>query len=86
MSYSPSLLRERLIQLTRDLILIESTDDRPDERHRCFQLIRNHLDDVPGIEIRMLEKNGYESLLAFHLGIDKPEVLLCGHLDVVHHP
>lgn len=56
-------LRERLIQMTRDLILIESTDDRPEDRRRCFQLIRNHLEEIPGLEIRMLEKEGYESLL-----------------------
>ena len=82
----PRILRERLIQLTRDLVLIESTDDRPGERARCFQLIRNHLDEVPGIRLRMLKKNGYESLLALPKGVDKPRVLLCGHLDVVHHP
>ncbi|MBT8044433.1 MAG: M20 family metallopeptidase [Verrucomicrobiae bacterium] len=81
-----SILRERLIQLTRDLVLIESTDDRAEERSRCFQLIRNHLEEVPGFEIIMLEKNGYESLLALPNGVDRPEVLLCGHLDVVHHP
>lgn len=81
----PSRLRERLIQLTRDLVLIESTDDRPDERARCFQLIQNHLDEVPGLEIQMLEKNGYETLLALPRGIETPQVLLCGHLDVVKH-
>lgn len=81
-----SILRERLIQLTRDLVLIESTDDRAEERSRCFQLIRNHLDEVPGLEITMLEKKGYQSLLALPKGIERPEVLLCGHLDVVHHP
>jgi len=81
-----SILRERLIQLTRDLVLIESTDDRAEERSRCFQLIRNHLDEVPGLEITMLEKKAYQSLLALPKGIERPEVLLCGHLDVVHHP
>ena len=81
-----SILRERLIQLTRDLVLIESTDDRAEERSRCFQLIRNHLDEVPGLEITMLEKKGYQSLLALPKGIERPEVMLCGHLDVVHHP
>jgi len=81
-----SILRERLIQLTRDLVLIESTDDRVEERSRCFQLVRNHLEEVPGLEIVMLENNGYEALLALPHGIDRPEVLLCGHLDVVHHP
>ena len=79
-------LRERLIQLTRDLVLIESTDDRPEERRRCFQLIRNHLEEVPGIELKMLEKNGYESLVALPTGVKEPCVLICGHLDVVHHP
>lgn len=81
-----SILRERLIQLTRDLVLIESTDDRAEERSRCFQLIRNHLEEISGVEIIMLEKNGYESLLALPQGVGRPEVLLCGHLDVVHHP
>ncbi len=81
-----SILRERLIQLTRDLMLIESTDDRGSERLRCFQLIRNHLEEVPGLEISMFEKCGYESLLALPVGVTRPEVLLCGHLDVVHHP
>ncbi|MDF1861320.1 MAG: M20/M25/M40 family metallo-hydrolase [Verrucomicrobiales bacterium] len=80
-----SRLRERLIQLTRDLVLIESTDDLPGERSRCFQLIRNHLEEVPGLEITMVEKNGYESLLAFPGGETHPGVLLCGHLDVVKH-
>lgn len=78
-------LRERIIQLTRDLILIESTDDLPSERRRCFQLIRNHLEEVPGLDIRMTEKNGYESLIALPEGKDVPEILLCGHLDVVKH-
>ena len=78
-------LRERLIQLTRDLVLIESTDDLPGERRRCFQLIRNHLEEVPGITLEMVESNGYESLIAMPNGISSPDILLCGHLDVVKH-
>ena len=79
-------LTHRLIQLTRDLVLIESTDARPEERKRCFQLIRNHLDEVSGIGLTMHEQDGYESLVALPEGIDAPEILLCGHLDVVEHP
>ncbi len=79
-------LKEQIVQLTRDLVLIESTDDRPDERKRCFQLIRNHLEEIPGIELKRLEKNGYESLVALPEGCEKPKVLFCGHLDVVEHP
>lgn len=79
-------LQEHIVQLTRDLVLIESTDARPEERHRCFQLIRNHLEELPGIELQRLEKNGYESLVVAPEGCDRPEVLFCGHLDVVEHP
>ncbi len=80
-----SRLRERLIQLTRDLVLIESTDDLPGERSRCFQLIRNHLEEVPGLCLEKKEKEGYESLVALPDGVEAPDVLLCGHLDVVKH-
>ena len=57
-------LRERLIQLTRDLVLIEITDSKPDERERCFQLFRNHFEEVKGVTIERYEKDGYESLVA----------------------
>ena len=79
-------LKEHIVQLTRDLVLIESTDARPEERRRCFQLIRNHLEELPGIELRRLENHGYESLVVLPEGCEKPEVLFCGHLDVVEHP
>lgn len=79
-------LKHRLIQLTRDLVLIESTDARPEERRRCFQLIRNHLEEVPGIVLTMHQSEGYESLVALPDGVSEAEVLLCGHLDVVEHP
>lgn len=79
-------LKEQLVQLTRDLVLIESTDARPDERRRCFQLIRNHLEEIPGIELLRRESHGYESLVVVPAGVSRPEVLFCGHLDVVEHP
>lgn len=79
-------LQDQIVQLTRDLVLIESTDERPEERRRCFQLIRNHLEELPGIVLKRLEKNGYESLVVLPEGCEKPKVLFCGHLDVVEHP
>lgn len=79
-------LRDRLVQLTRDLVLIESTESKPQERARCFQFIRNHLEGCPGIDIRMFMDNGYESLVALPEGVDRASVLFCGHLDVVDHP
>ncbi len=79
-------LTARLTALTRDLVLIPSTDSRPMDRNRCFQFFRNHLEPLPGITLTTHEKDGYESLLALPCGIDHPEILLCGHLDVIEHP
>ncbi|MEX2578417.1 MAG: M20/M25/M40 family metallo-hydrolase [Verrucomicrobiales bacterium] len=79
-------LKEEIVQLTRDLVLIESTNARPEERAHCFQIIRNHLEELPGIELGRLDKNGYESLVVLPTSCPRPEVLFCGHLDVVEHP
>ena len=79
-------LKERLIKLTRDLVLIESTDAKPEERRRCFQLIRNHLEEEKGVTLTMHEKGGYESLVVFPKGDPDPQILFCGHLDVMEHP
>jgi succinyl-diaminopimelate desuccinylase len=79
-------LSERLTALTRDLALIPSTDARPEERRRCFEFCLNHLDAVNGVTIREFEKNGYSSIVAAPNGVVHPDILFCGHLDVVEHP
>ncbi|MEN3941123.1 M20 family metallopeptidase [Prosthecobacter sp. SYSU 5D2] len=85
MSFSSPLL-ERLVALTRDLILIPSTDGRPRERARCFAFLRDHLEAVDGITIREYESGGYGSLVACPKGVDHPEILMVAHLDVIEHP
>ncbi len=77
---------DRLTSLTRDLILIPSTDRRPDERQRAFGFFLNHLQGIEGLTIRRESSRGYESLLVVPDGQNHPQVLLCGHLDVVEHP
>lgn len=79
-------LASRLTALTRDLILIPTTDSRPAERERCFEFIQNHLDGVDGIQLTYHESNGYRSLLAGPESLGLPEILLCGHIDVIEHP
>ncbi len=79
-------LRDRLIQLTRDLVLIESTDAKPEERARCFQFIRNHLESCPGVGLTMHRHDGYESLVALPKDLTRASILFCAHLDVVDHP
>jgi len=78
-------LSARLTALTRDMILIRSTETLPEERARCFQFLRIQLESLDGVLIREYEKNGYGSLVALPDGIDSPDLLFCGHLDVIDH-
>lgn len=76
-------LRQRLVSLTRDLVLIPSTRDRPHDILRGLDFIINHVDGTPGLEICRHEEMGIPSLVVRPAGIEHPEVLLCAHLDVV---
>ena len=79
-------LRDRLVAFTRDLVIIPSTACRVDERHRCYESVRNHIDSIEGIEIQEHSSDGYPSLVALPRGCIEPDVLLCAHLDVVALP
>ena len=78
-------LRERLIALTRDLVLIPGTEKRPEDLRRARDWVGNHLEGIAGVEVNHFESAGVPSLLAKPPECVVPEVLLCGHLDVVHH-
>lgn len=78
-------IHENLVELTRQLMLMRTTEFEPDERRRCIDFIRSHIDSIPGIEIREFERNGSVSLLANPMGESAPEILMCGHIDVVAH-
>lgn len=78
-------LRERLVAMTRDLMLIPGTEERPDDLRRALGWVRNHLDGIAGLEIEEFESGGVPSLVARPVGMPEPAVLMCGHVDVVHH-
>ncbi|MFG0291239.1 MAG: M20 family metallopeptidase [Rhodopirellula sp. JB044] len=78
-------LKSRLTSLTRDMILIASTESRPEERTRCFEFLRHHLDATEGLRLDSYERNGHQSLVVRPHGCESPDVLLCGHLDVIEH-
>lgn len=86
MTHIDKELASRLTALTRDLILIPTTDSRPAERERCFEFIQNHLDNLEGVSIQSYESNGYRSLVAGPAPATVPDILLCGHIDVIEHP
>lgn len=79
-------IQERLVALTRDLILIPSNTAHPQERQRCYEFIKNHLEALEHIEVREFEHNGIPSLVAAPPGCARPRILMCGHLDVITHP
>ena len=78
-------ITRRLVDLTRDLVLIPGTEKRPVERARCFQLLTQHLEQVPGVAIRRFERGGFESMVVAPEGVEEPEVLMVVHLDVIEH-
>lgn len=79
-------VEEKLVALTRDLILIPTIPSLPQEQKRCFDFIQNHLYASGNIVVKNYENNGIASMVAMPKGIHKPEILLCGHLDVITHP
>lgn len=79
-------LSDHLVALTRDLILIPSTDSRPDERARAFSFFLNHLEPLDGVRVQRHQSGGYESIVALPAHHDRAEILMIGHLDVIEHP
>ncbi len=79
-------VRERLVALTRDLMLAPSIPSRPEDVRRCYDQVKNHLEAVAGTVVREFEKEGFPSLVAAPEGCEEPVVLMCAHLDVISHP
>lgn len=65
---------------------IPSTESYPAERERCFALCRGRLEPLDGVVIREYESQGFGSMVATAAGVEIPDILLVGHLDVIEHP
>jgi len=79
-------IRERLVALTRDLMLVPSIPSRPDDIRQCYNMVKNHLEALEGVRVSEYEDNGHPSLVAAPSGCERPEILMCAHLDVIAHP
>lgn len=75
-------LRKRLIELTRDLILIPSTRDRPEDIERCMEFVINHL-ELASVRVQRFREQGVPSTVILPQRVETPEVMLFAHLDVV---
>lgn len=78
-------IEEDLVELTRHLMLMRTTEFEPEERRRCLDFIRSHIDVLENLELREIEHNGCRSLIAHPAGCPEPEILMVGHIDVVAH-
>lgn len=78
-------LRNILVNLTRDLMIIQSDEMHPENKRRCLQIARFMLESVPDIELTDFDDEGHPSLIAMPKGIAEPKVLMVTHLDVVTH-
>ena len=78
-------IKERLIALTRDLVLIPGTSLRLDDLERCFEFVKDCINKTNDLKINEYRHNGLPSLVAMPHEINAPEVLLISHLDVINH-
>ncbi len=86
-SFPPSeSLRKRLVELTRDLILIPSTADRPEEIDRCMEFVINHVEAPDAVVVRRYREGGAPCSVLLPKSIEVPTVLFVAHLDVVSLP
>ncbi|MGH7826412.1 MAG: M20 family metallopeptidase [Candidatus Binatia bacterium] len=85
-SRTSEALRKRLIELTRNLILIPSARDRPDEIERCMEFVINHLELPEAFTVKRFREGGNPSTVFLPHNINRPEVMFFAHLDVVVRP
>lgn len=79
-------IKNRLIELTRDLVLIPTTEFHPEDMERGMEFIKNHLEETRGISVKIHQSHGVPSLVALPDNHSEPEILLCAHLDVIPMP
>jgi succinyl-diaminopimelate desuccinylase len=79
-------LRKRLVEITRDLILIPSTVERPEEIDRCMEFVIHHAEVPDRVVVQRYREGNAPCTVFLPIGAAAPTVLLLGHLDVVSLP
>jgi succinyl-diaminopimelate desuccinylase len=79
-------LRKRLVEITRDLILIPSTVDRPEEIDRCMEFVINHAEVSGAVTVHRYREGDAPCTVFLPAHSATPAVLLLAHLDVVSLP
>ena len=76
-------LRRRLVELTRDLIIIPSTRDRPEDIDRCMDFVINHVELPSAVKVQRFREEGIPCSVILPHDVRVPEVMFLAHLDVV---
>lgn len=76
-------MRDRLIQLTKDLIAIPSVSDNAAERRAVIDFIDGFCRSLPGVHVARHESNGFPSLVAAFDDERTKDLVLNAHVDVV---
>ncbi len=79
-------IKRRLVELTRDLILIPSTSSQPNEIERCMEFVINHVEQPGEVTVHRYCENNVPSTVLLPKKVRKPKVMLFAHLDVVSLP
>jgi succinyl-diaminopimelate desuccinylase len=79
-------VRKRLIELARDLIIIPSTSDRPEDIDRCMEFVINHVELPEAVTVHRFREQGTPSTVILPHNVAVPEVMFVAHLDVVSRP
>jgi succinyl-diaminopimelate desuccinylase len=79
-------LNNKLINLTEELVRFRSDKGNPDEIDKTLSFIRKYILDDSGsdsIEFKEFIDNDVKTLYVFNNEAVGPEILLCGHIDVI---
>jgi succinyl-diaminopimelate desuccinylase len=85
-SQASETLRKRLVEITRDLILIPSTVERPEEIERCMEFVIHHGEVPDRVAVHRYREGNVPCTVFLPTHTATPTVLLLAHLDVVSLP
>ena len=85
-SQASETLRKRLVEITRDLILIPSTADRPEEIDRGMEFVIHHAEVSDAVTVHRYREGNAPCTVFLPTRAAAPAILLLAHLDVVSLP
>lgn len=75
--------QNNLTDLASKLVRIQSTSDKPEQLKQAAQAVVDFLSDQPELIVKKYERNGKPSVVVLTQDTLEPDILFCGHLDVV---